>query len=815
MLIIDESAFWASNLNYFYNADFVRRTRGHIEEWVKRDRNHPSVVIWSMENEALTAHCWFPNPGDGAATLAEFRETMRSLVEVIAALDPSRPINGDGDGDLLGLLPIFSLHYHGLLPTQGVTKPITFGESGSMFYATPPELAYLTGEKVFESYDQRMHAVGKEMTSFIQERRKWAALITPFNVVWYALEPLPFKERRLHYTHPGGPGIKPERIGPYSSTLNPGVDPDLPAWRPTALYPYIRDSLMPVRFFFNQHDTTFYGGNNLSRTFTVHNDAPRRKDLSFTWRLEEQENARVLASGSVALSLEPAEFREIEITFSLPAVEEPLVARFVGELMADGVLVYGEGRRWTIYPECIPLRIGNDEAIGVFGEGPGVEALTGMGLCPRVIARDTLDVLASLRLLVVDLHGVSISQEEQEVILAAVGEGLRCVVFGPAATMEGIFGQRIEIRPVREDWSHAIKTNEAVYPAVAAVAEGLFLEDLRHWAPDGLVGGDYTFGGILPGNSRPLLVDGYNESVCLALYRGKGMILLCGIDLPRKQEIVPAAKVLYRNLLEYALDSDPLPRVRAGLLAEEDSELCKLLRILGAEVTFVDRDTSLEGLEVLVADGAKTPGFLPDPQTLRARIAEGMQLVIHNLTPETLPYYQELLPEEIGLRPSAREEQIKTAPEDPLLAGFNNADMYWLAQGLVNPIVDYGVDVSRAGSATVLTQAPRTNWRSWAWRPEHVKTVAVLRSERDNPETVNGLVTIPLGKGRIVIDQIRASVQNEKSRRILSLLLTNLGVPLADHPADIETLIGADGYILQWLVLGSFPADNIESWVFP
>ncbi|MCL6615406.1 MAG: hypothetical protein K6U03_12515, partial [Firmicutes bacterium] len=290
-----------------------------------------------------------------------------------------------------------------------------------------------------------------------------------------------------------------------------------------------------------------------------------------------------------------------------------------------------------------------------------------------------------------------------------------------------------------------------------------------------------------------------------------GMILLCGIDLPRKQEIVPAAKVLYRNLLEYALDSEPFPKVRAGLLAEKDSELYRLLRILGAEVTFVDRDTDLEGLEVLVADGAKTPGFLPDPRTLRARIAEGMQLMIHNLTPETLPYYQELLPEEIGLRSSTREEQIKTAPEDPLLAGLNNADMYWLAQGLVNPIVDYGVDVSRAGSAKVLTQTPKTNWRSWAWQPEHVKTVAVLRSERDNPETVNGLVTIPLGKGRTVIDQIRASVQNEKSRRILSLLLTNLGVPLADHPADIETLIGADGYILQWLVLGSFPADNIES----
>ncbi|MGE5598199.1 MAG: sugar-binding domain-containing protein, partial [Bacteroidota bacterium] len=814
MLIIDESAFWASNLRYFYNDDFRRRTSRHLEEWVKRDRNHPSVIIWSVENEALTAHYWLPDPGDGARTLDDFRETMRCLAAVIADLDPSRPISGDGDGDLLGLLPIFSLHYHGLLSTQGVTKPITFGESGGMFYAAPPDLSYLAGERVYESFAERMHAVGREMTSFIGERRTWASLITPFNVVWYALEPLPFKERYLAYADPGGPGVKPEKIGAYTSTLNPGLDPELPAWRPTALHPYLREALRPLRFFFHQHDTTFYGGAEVKRSFTVHNDTPEDKDLVFTWRLARSGGAGIFAAASVHISLAPAEYREIEIAVPCPAVGEPSAMDFTGELRADGAAVFSETRKWTIYPERIPLRAGHAAGggIGVLGDDPRMAGvLARMGAAPRTLTRIEPKQLAGLRLLLIDLFTASLSPADQEAVREAVERGMRCLALGPASAMRGIFGQRLDIRPVREDWSHCLKTNAAVYPALPRLADGLSLDDLRYWAPDDLVSEDYTFGGVLPGNALPLLVDGYNEAVCLALYRGRGMILLCGMDLPRKQETVPAALVLFRNLLEYALAADSLPAARTGLLAPEDSELQRIMRILGADATLLAKGAGLDGCEVLVADGAMDPDSLPEPGLLGERIAEGRQLLIQNLTPETLPYYQRLLPGEIRLVPSAREEQIKVAPDDPLLAGFNNADLYWLERGSANPIVRYGVDVSRIPGAKVLTQTPITDWRAWVGRPEHLKTVMVLRSEREGAERVNGLVSIPLGQGRIIINQILTTSRHEKSRRILGLLLTNLGVPLAEHPADIDVWLDEDKYICHWLVLGPFPAEGMEN----
>jgi beta-galactosidase len=42
--------------------------------------------------------------------------------------------------------------------------------------------------------------------------------------------------------HEGVPGMQPERLGPYTSTLNPGYDPSLPLYRPWPMFDAIRDA---------------------------------------------------------------------------------------------------------------------------------------------------------------------------------------------------------------------------------------------------------------------------------------------------------------------------------------------------------------------------------------------------------------------------------------------------------------------------------------------------------------------------------------------------------------------------------------------
>jgi beta-galactosidase len=75
-----------------------------------------------------------------------------------------------------------------------------------------------------------------------------------FNIVWYGIQPLPLGKRDV--TKPidldegiffgkyqeGIPGMQPERLGPYVSTLNPGYDLVLPLYRPWPMFEAIRDA---------------------------------------------------------------------------------------------------------------------------------------------------------------------------------------------------------------------------------------------------------------------------------------------------------------------------------------------------------------------------------------------------------------------------------------------------------------------------------------------------------------------------------------------------------------------------------------------
>ena len=52
MLIVDETAIYGSGKAMDASSPvFLDNCRRHVQELVKRDRNHPSVVIWSLENE--------------------------------------------------------------------------------------------------------------------------------------------------------------------------------------------------------------------------------------------------------------------------------------------------------------------------------------------------------------------------------------------------------------------------------------------------------------------------------------------------------------------------------------------------------------------------------------------------------------------------------------------------------------------------------------------------------------------------------------------------------------------------------------------
>jgi len=328
MLIVDETALWGSAINFWYDDDFLRRGRQQCRELVLRDRNHPSVVLWSVANEiyARKADDNAPNVDWIFARYAEFADEMKTL-------DPSREVSSDGDNDLNGRLDIYSLHYPGPGdPKKG--KITTIGEAGSMYYSTPPEVAHAVGDRAYLTSNDRMDAVAIETADLIEGYRKWAAYSTPFNIAWYGLEPLP-TDVEFGYEDLETPGVKPERLGPYCTMLNAGRDPKLPEFIPNPLYHAVKDAFEPIRFFVKERCPSVWGNRVVTRNLTVHKEP---SELDLVWQLEIPD--RDTQSGTVELSMQPGEMQDLAITFSTQLGEGEQSA----EVPAELVLVLRNGR---------------------------------------------------------------------------------------------------------------------------------------------------------------------------------------------------------------------------------------------------------------------------------------------------------------------------------------------------------------------------------------------------------------------------------------------------------------------------------------
>ncbi|MCX7598476.1 MAG: hypothetical protein N2512_06355, partial [Armatimonadetes bacterium] len=333
MLIVDETALWGSAGNFCYDEGFRRRAVEHVRELVLRDRNHPSVVLWSVGNEIG----WMSPPAAGVKSQDEIFQLFADLAAEMKRLDPTREVSCDGDGDLGGRLPIFSLHYPGPNPPDVKGKIFTIGESGQMFYSEPRLCAYRLGDRVYLSNNDRLEAVGLEMADLIEGHRRWAAYTTPFNVQWYGLQPLPM-DCRFTYDRLDTPGVKPERIGPYSTGLNAGRDPKLPPFIPNPVYRHVADAFEPLRFFIVERGVSAYVPDRFVRHVAVHNDTMDDAALELRWNLATR--TRPLARTSTTLRLAAGDWKQVELRLLLPGLDRPTVAESTMELLASGRTVY-------------------------------------------------------------------------------------------------------------------------------------------------------------------------------------------------------------------------------------------------------------------------------------------------------------------------------------------------------------------------------------------------------------------------------------------------------------------------------------------
>ncbi len=258
IMILDESAIWASDGGPKADSDlFWQNCRTNVAELVRRDRNHPSVFGWSVCNEILPVlrNVWHAPLG----MVDHCLDQISVWKDICRADDPTREwISGDGEWDAGGRLPAINIHYGGEDDMQRAAdsgKPWAVGETSMAYYGTPQQVSRFNGDEAYESDLGRMKGLAYECYGLLRSQQKYGASYqSVFNIVWYSVQPLPLGKRDVRTPvnlrdgillgpyKEGVPGMQPERLGPYTSTLNPGYDPALPMYRPWPMFDAIRDA---------------------------------------------------------------------------------------------------------------------------------------------------------------------------------------------------------------------------------------------------------------------------------------------------------------------------------------------------------------------------------------------------------------------------------------------------------------------------------------------------------------------------------------------------------------------------------------------
>ncbi len=250
--VLDETGIWSSDGGPKMDSEeYWQYCKRHVRSLVMRDRNHPSVFGWSVCNETLpVAIHVFHAP---ESIVQRQVDEINNWVKIVRSLDPTRDwISGDGEDMRPTDLPTVIGHYgdeNSMKKWSSQGKPWGVGETGMGYYGTPKQISAVNGNRAYESQLGRMEGLATEAYNLIGKQQQYQASYTSvFNLIWYGLKPLalglsdpshpPRPEDGIFFPayREGTPGVQPERLGPYTSTVNPGYDPRLPLYDPWPMF---------------------------------------------------------------------------------------------------------------------------------------------------------------------------------------------------------------------------------------------------------------------------------------------------------------------------------------------------------------------------------------------------------------------------------------------------------------------------------------------------------------------------------------------------------------------------------------------------
>ncbi|MBN1902051.1 hypothetical protein JW926_12075 [Candidatus Sumerlaeota bacterium] len=814
--VIDESAVYGSGGNLALKDEaFWNSASEHVKRFVRRDRNHPCVCLWSACNEIV----W--RGGE------ESYPKLLSLETAIHEEDPTRPVSFDeNNSDMGGGAKIYGGHYGNAASWDAnwkKDKPLMVNEFSCLYYSGPEEPAQWVGEGSFADFDIRTRGGGEEAReTIIGLRALGAASITPWNFVWYGLHPaFPFRAVSLS-PFPHTPGIKTQRIGANSISLNydlpsgEKLEPRFPdSWRPNAAFDVMRSGYAPLAAFFRERDNNFYDNIKLTRNVDVFNDIPASSTLVVEMTLGS------LCREEREVNMAPYERKTLEFTLPIPGVSEPAPVPLKVKTfqLKNGVKkeVHSETMDYWIVPERHFKKGENfsDELGLIDSRGETASLLSGMGYERNLYnpgASDMKNVFSENKIVIIG------KGELQDTTLFEFTQMAQKEEFfkrgGALIILEYAFSRDVNARcnPIEREYIRAWRRGAPDFwknlPDDSA---------LRFWSQNPNL--PYVNGAVAKrvfhkprrGAFIPIAEvadggDGLEFSPLLWLPLDKGGAFLNGFELVSNARRHPAAAEILHQMIGYAKDhQESCPKNSVRVIGDKNSLFDQLIERTGVNIA---QDS--KSVIVINASSMDTLKNL-DPADLIKHLNKGATIFLFNIAPETAQWASNLSGVDIKLEKGQWENVAKSKGEEfhPLLTGISQDDLVWVKRGQVETISTCGIEMRKKIEPLITTVD--TKWAGYADTAEQHKYAFMLRRRQsfDKPHVIIG--RIPMGKGQSILSQLeldRARHFLPKAQRIWSLLLANAGASFQNESsALLERLsphVDEQGYIRTWLVLGSF-----------
>jgi len=625
--------------------------------WAKGQRNHPSIFIWSMENEItfINSSVFGLNP--------QTDPEMKKASDLLFALDPTRPQMTDGGNALLDeSLPVYGMHYmepafvelpNGAYdraafahrqkwPMTGV-KPVLAGES---YFASGNELSQLAtigGEAAFVGRAEAKPAIGT-IARMLSEGYRWQDVNFHF---WYGGEAGP-----MYY----------------------------PAWQPRAVL-------------CRQWDWSFGSGAKVKRTLGVWNDTHYADPITFTRTLLV--GGKEVSRDTQVLKIAPGTHQVLDVSLSMPRVLVRSAGEFVLALSVGGKEVFRDAKPLSVLPAPTfalssprvevrasalvkPKAVANTNAAGsaagllVFDPTGHVSAF----LKARGVAFSSITSLDALpnagKVLLVGDNALDARSSTSSALAAWASSGRSVVVLEQKNPLH--FGALPGQMAMGSNRGFIAFPEDPDHP----VLKGLTPPDFFSWSGDGVVYQDAYAKPTSGGKSLVQCGDGLTDSALAQMNAGRGTLLLCQLVVGEKLDSSPVAAQLLANLLSYGA-SYKQEFKPTTILTGTNAPLQKALDAVGLQATKADDVAAvLSGAaRIAVVDAspatlAALAAKLPDVQKWTSK---GGWLVLNNVSPEGLASFNRLVGVEHLMRPYGREKVSFPAVRNPLTAGLATSNV--------------------------------------------------------------------------------------------------------------------------------------------